>query len=170
MLLRPASELTTTPIDWLWPGYLAVGSLAILDGDPGLGKSLLTLDLAARLSTGRPWPDGAASPGPRAALVVGAEDPEAIVKERLALAGADLSRVFPWTNTSDLPLPRLPKDIAILERVVNETGAAFVMLDPIVAFFDGSVMWSSDASVRAALLPLAKLADEHRAVILMVRH
>ena len=37
--VRPA-----TP-DWLWPGYLARAKLAVLDGDPGMGKSLLTLDL-----------------------------------------------------------------------------------------------------------------------------
>ena len=42
----------------LWPGCLAEGQLAMLDGDPGIGKSLLTLDLAARLSTGRPFPMG----------------------------------------------------------------------------------------------------------------
>ena len=74
MTFQPASLLPRSSIDWLWPGYLAAGNLAILDGDPGLGKSLLTLDLAARLTTGRPWPDGAASPGPAAALLLCAED------------------------------------------------------------------------------------------------
>ena len=37
-------------MDWLWPGWLAPGKLSILDGDPGLGKSFLALDLCARLS------------------------------------------------------------------------------------------------------------------------
>src|SRR5262249_172381 len=46
---------------WLWPGRLALGKLAMLDGDPGMGKSLLALDLCARLSTGRPLPDGGAA-------------------------------------------------------------------------------------------------------------
>ena len=34
-------------VTWLWPGRLAVGKLALLVGDPGLGKSWITLDLAA---------------------------------------------------------------------------------------------------------------------------
>jgi hypothetical protein len=55
--LRPASELTPRPVDWLVPGRFALGKLALLEGDPGLGKSLLTLDLCARLSTGRPFPE-----------------------------------------------------------------------------------------------------------------
>src|SRR5436305_682651 len=46
--VRPVSSLTPRPLTALWPGRLAEGKLAILDGDPGLGKSLLALDLAAR--------------------------------------------------------------------------------------------------------------------------
>jgi hypothetical protein len=44
---RPVSQLASRPVGWLWPGRLALGKLAIVDGDPGLGKSLVTLDLCA---------------------------------------------------------------------------------------------------------------------------
>jgi hypothetical protein len=44
-------------IDWLWPGRIPIGKVTLLVGDQGLGKSLVTLDLAARVSTGAPWPD-----------------------------------------------------------------------------------------------------------------
>jgi hypothetical protein len=54
--LAAVSGLESRPIDWLWPGWLALGKLALLDGDPGLGKSLVALDLSARLSTGRARP------------------------------------------------------------------------------------------------------------------
>src|SRR5262245_65063804 len=54
--VRSVSQLAPRPVAWLWPGRLALGKLAILDGDPGLGKSLVTLDLCARLSTGQPFP------------------------------------------------------------------------------------------------------------------
>ena len=46
-----------TPIVWLWPGRIAIGKLTMLSGDPGLGKSLLTIDLSARVSIGAAWPD-----------------------------------------------------------------------------------------------------------------
>jgi hypothetical protein len=45
-------------VTWLWPGYLPFGKVAILDGDPGLGKSTIMLDLAARLSRGLALPNG----------------------------------------------------------------------------------------------------------------
>ena len=41
------------PIHWLWRPYLACGKLAVLDGDPGPGKSLFTADFAARLDPRR---------------------------------------------------------------------------------------------------------------------
>jgi hypothetical protein len=64
LCVRPASDLAPQDVAWLWPGRLALGKLAMLDDDPGLGKSLIALDLCARLCTGRPLPDDTPSPGP----------------------------------------------------------------------------------------------------------
>ena len=55
-------RIPVRPIHWLWRPYLACGKLALLDGDPGAGKSLLTADLAARLTRGGRMPDGLAPP------------------------------------------------------------------------------------------------------------
>src|SRR5262249_42750622 len=51
------------PVRWLWPGRIPLGMVTVLDGDPGLGKSTMLLDLAARLTRGDRMPDG--SPGPK---------------------------------------------------------------------------------------------------------
>ena len=48
------SDLQEEPLEWLWPGRIAAGKTTLIDGDPGEGKSLLTLDLVARLTTARP--------------------------------------------------------------------------------------------------------------------
>src|SRR3954451_19327422 len=97
MQVQSISQLAVRPVSWLWPGRLARGKLAILDGDPGLGKSLLALDLCARLSTGSPFPDGGTGPGPACSLVLNAEDgAEDTIRPRLAALGADLDRVFVW--------------------------------------------------------------------------
>jgi hypothetical protein len=80
-------------LSWLWQERLALGKLAILDGDPSLGKSLVALDLCARLSTGRPLPDGSAGPGPACAVVFNAEDDsDDTIAPRLRALGADLER------------------------------------------------------------------------------
>ena len=52
------SDIVPTLVEWVWNGYIPAGMISLLDGDPGLGKSTFTLDLAARISTGRAMPDG----------------------------------------------------------------------------------------------------------------
>src|SRR5262249_2234903 len=157
-------------IDWLWPGYLPLGGMAILDGDPGVGKSLVTLDLAARLTTGRPWPDGKPSPGPASVVLLCDEDFDNILLARLNSAGAERCRITHWSRSDGASLPRLPKDMDRIEEAVKRTQAKLLIIDPIMAFLDRSVMTSSDADVRRVLGPLACLADKHRCVVLLVRH
>ena len=73
----PASQLTLRPLSWLWPGRLALGKLAILDGDPQLGKSLLTLDLCACITTGRPVWGGEVGAEPADVVILSSEDSNA---------------------------------------------------------------------------------------------
>src|SRR5262245_32321713 len=131
MLVQPASLVTPSPIEWLCPGYLAAGSLAIPDGDPGHGRSLLTLDPAARLTRGRAWPDGAAGTGPAAALLLCAEDVDTILAARLQSLGADLDRVFLWSRQLAAGWPRFPGDVERLDQALEESAAKLIVIDPI---------------------------------------
>ena len=54
--LETLSNVQKSSVNWLWPGYLPAGKVAVLDGDPGVGKSMLTCELAARISVGAPMP------------------------------------------------------------------------------------------------------------------
>src|SRR5438874_9318625 len=99
------SQIRPEPIRWLWPAFLPRGKLALLDGDPGVGKSLLTIDLAARLSRGAPLPDGSPVERPHVSLLLGAEDDAAdTIRPRAEAAGADLDRVITVTSRAGAPL------------------------------------------------------------------
>jgi hypothetical protein len=90
MSIKPASQVVAQVVSFLWPERIPEGKLLLLDGDPDLGKSLIALDLCARLSTGRAFPDGRPGPGPVNALVLSAEDNAAdTVVPRLRQLGAD---------------------------------------------------------------------------------
>jgi putative DNA primase/helicase len=60
------SDVRARRLEWLWPERIPLGKLTLLAGDPGLGKSFLSLDIASRVTTGRAWPDDSrakAAPG-----------------------------------------------------------------------------------------------------------
>ncbi len=162
-------------IDWLWQPYLARGKLAILDGDPGAGKSFFAADLAARLSRGGAWPDGAAAARPANTLFLNAEDGlEDTLLPRLDAAGADLGRVASLGGLSAAEpagaVIQFPYDLDRLRRAVVECRAELVVIDPMMAFFPPEVSTNNDQSIRMALTPLAGLAAETGTALLLVRH
>jgi hypothetical protein len=173
MDLIPLSTIRPDTVHWLWPNHLPQGKLAILDGDPGTGKSLITLDICARLSLGDPFPDGAPSPGFSSVIILNAEDAIAdTVLPRLTRLGADMSKIY-TIGTAGLPAFgtfSLPGHIRHLRNAVATSQARLVIIDPIMAFLDRSIATASDQSVRAVLTPLARLAQDHACTILMVRH
>src|SRR5262249_17040490 len=46
--LKKMSDVQPRPVEWLWVGRLARGKLTMVVGEPALGKSQLTIDIAAR--------------------------------------------------------------------------------------------------------------------------
>ncbi len=88
------NEIRREPLTWLWPRYIPAGKLTLLDGNPEVGKSLITLDLAARLSRGDPMPDGTGGGPAGQTLLIQAEDVAAdTLGPRLDAAGADTGLV-----------------------------------------------------------------------------
>jgi hypothetical protein len=158
-------------VDWLWPGRLPAGMVAVLDGEPGTGKSTVVIDLIARLTTGREFPNEAASsPRQPAGGWCAPDCPRCRSgwRPRLDAAGADVNLVHVLTDIGGRP-PRLPEDGEVIERVVMEKGARLVVLDPVSAYI-GKADFHKDSEVRAALAPLATIAERTKATVLMLRH
>jgi hypothetical protein len=146
----------------------------VLDGDPGLGKSTLLLDLAARVSRGHPMPDGA--PGLQAAvtLLTAEDDLADTVRPRLEAAGADLARIHVFGGIGDRdggtrPLV-IPLDLALLRQVLERTGSRLLILDPFLAFLGGGVDSCKDQDVRRCLHRLADLAEQTLCAVVLLRH
>lgn len=170
--LHRMADVLPERIRWLSRGRLAAGKITILDGDPGLGKSTLMLDWAARMTRGEALPDG--EPGtPRAVVILSAEDGEGdTIRPRLAAAGADLSRVFTfWMRDEDGEyLATIPHDLDGLFAQVEATRAALVIVDPLMAFLAGDIKSNSDQDVRRALSPFGTGLERTGAAALIARH
>lgn len=170
---RYASEIEAEPIHWLWRGRIAAGKLTVIDGDPGTGKSTLTIDFAARVSTGRAFPDGAACSLGKAILVTAEDGPADTIKPRLEAAEADLNRVVvlsPSLAGSDGVVVELPKDLAILEENVSRVNATLIVLDPFSAFLSGDVDGYKDQEIRKIMTMLATMAERCQCAVVLIRH
>jgi hypothetical protein len=165
---EPLSQIQPVPVRWLWEPVLPRGKLAVLDGNPGVGKSLITIDLAARLSRGVALPGGAPSGRPHVTLLVGTEDNTAdTVRPRAEAAGADLDRVHIVSSADPV---RFPAHVPELEGLIRERSADLVVIDPFLAFLPPEAAANLDQCVRRALTPLAALAERTDCAVLLVRH
>lgn len=174
--LTRITDIQAEKVDWLWEGRIPRGAITLLDGDPEVGKSTLSLDLAARVSCGARMPDGARGALPGPVILVSAEDSLAhTVRPRLEAAGAALQHCHAlqavYTQEQPLGRPlRLPTDNGALHRAILNLSAALVIIDPLMSFIDAEINSSIDQDVRKVLWPLAQTAEQTGCAILIVRH
>jgi hypothetical protein len=94
VILQPYATIEPETVRWLWQNRIPLGKLVIVNGDPGLGKSYLLLDVASRVSSGRDFPDGTPSAQGGAIVVTSGDGAGDTVRPRLDLLGADVDHVF----------------------------------------------------------------------------
>jgi hypothetical protein len=176
VLVRLA-DVAPEQLGWLWEGRLPAGKVVTLDGDPGTGKSTVSVDWAAHLTTGNPWPDGAACPLGDV-VVLSAEDGLAdTIRPRLDAAGGDPGRVHCLTEvrtvTEDGQITTRPPtlaDLAAIADAIRSTGARLLVVDVLMAYLPGKVDSHRDQDVRAVLHRLAELATDTGCTVLLLRH
>jgi hypothetical protein len=163
------ADVEAETVEWLWERRIPLGKITVLDGDPDNGKSVLTTDLAARLTTGRPMPYDFGKTSSQAGVVIlSAEDGVGdTIRPRFDAAGGDPSRVVILGNDDPFGIP---EDLPELERAIERVSAKLVIIDPIMAFLGENVNSNSDKDVRSALKPLKQLAERTGAAVVIVRH
>src|SRR5215207_7634630 len=162
------SEVQAETVEWLWERRIPLGKITVLDGDPGLGKSVLTTDLAARVTTGRAMPYGFQKREPAGVVILSAEDGAGdTIRPRFDAAGGDPEKVVLLGTEEMLGIP---EDLGTIERAIKQVDAKLVIVDPIMAFMGEEVNPNSDKEVRRALTPVKQLAERLGVAVLIVRH
>ena len=158
-LLR-GDRMKPKAVEWLWPGWLARGKFHLLAGQPGDGKSTITLALAAAVTTGGTWPDGTAVGEPGDVLIWSSEDDfEDTILPRFLAAGGDGSRLHLIDRVEiDGQPPRAfnpATDIAKLqEAIATLSNPRVLIVDPAIVDIateierDGNDPRRSDAASR----------------------
>lgn len=173
------ADVEPVPINWLWPERIARGKLTLISGDPGLGKSLISVALASAVSNGARWPVGGGI-APRGSVIM-LSDEDAVadtIRPRLDAAGANCSKIHALQMVQEITedgetIKRgfsLATDIERLAVQVEKLGdVALIEIDPVSAYLGGTDS-HKNADVRALLSPLSNLAEQFNIAIVVITH
>ena len=162
-----ASEIEPRQVEWLWYPYIPFGKVTIIDGDPGEGKSMYVLALAALLTRGDPLPLSDQRHSPMDVIYQNTEDDaDDTVVPRFIRAGGDRERL--------LFISEEKKGLTFadgrLVQAIRQTGARLLILDPLVSYIGADTALNSANEVRAQFNHLIHAAKETGCAILIVGH
>jgi hypothetical protein len=157
------SDVEESTQHFLWESFIPLAGLSVLEGPPGVMKSTILCDLAARVTTGAPMPcSGDSEPKePGGVLIFAGEDNPSRIRALCKAAGADLDRIQVCGRIGLLDV------LDRIESTVQELGVKLIIIDPLSDYLPGLV---TDKNTRHCLAPLRKLAETYNLAIVMVRH
>lgn len=154
--------LKVKAVKWIEKPFLARGELHILQGHGSAGKGALTCLWAAEISRR----------GEPVVMVVAEDDLEAQIKPRLIAASADFDYVHVLlVNREGVEdALQIPDDLGRLEKLIADTGAQLVTVDPLLTHIGGTINSYKDHEVKRVLTPLSKLAQRTGCTVIGVHH
>jgi putative DNA primase/helicase len=175
LISRCAGDIEPKRIDFIWPGRIARGKHTAIAGQPGDGKSQLSIFISATVSRGGEWPCGEGTAPLGNVVILSAEDSAAdTIVPRLIAAGADRNRVHLINAVQEGEKGRrsfnLQSDLALLEEKIREIGdVALVIIDPISSYM-GKADSHKNSEVRGVLEPASEMAERLDVAILSITH
>lgn len=167
--LRSLQDVKIVPTRYLWTDYLPVAELAMLVGKPGVGKSTVAADVAAKLTTGHLA--GSYAGRPQHVLYSLTEDSEGVFKARFIAAGGDAERLTTVDvvhGESDGSPLLVDADLDQLRAAIVELRPALVVLDALNSSLDGQQ--NDNSNIRPQLEKLKGLAHQTNTAILGIGH
>ncbi len=174
-----ASDIVPVRLEWLWEQRIPATKITWLAGMQDNGKSLVLLDIIARITTGRDWPDGEKNTmGPRMAILAAAEDtPNDTIVPRLMAAGADLDRViilhFVKSKKGDKATRLrigLDRDTLLLKDALEKyPDAVMIAFDPITGYF-GKANPNKNEEIQPVLEAVNRVCDARKVAFVAICH
>ncbi|HEY5214389.1 MAG TPA: bifunctional DNA primase/polymerase [Acidobacteriaceae bacterium] len=167
------ADVQAEDVVWLWEPYIPLTMITLLSGDPGVGKTFLSLDLAASLTQGRAMFNGAATTVGNVLYLTQENSPAHVLRPRFDALGGDATRFFIVRGT--LSDDGTPGNITLgdtdqLEEAIVKHNVRLVVIDPLQSFLGGDVDAHRANQTRPIMDGLAKLAERTGCAILITRH
>jgi len=175
---RSSDSVRVRAIPWLWHGVLPTHMATAFTGDPGHGKSLVMVDIAAHVSTGRPFPVYD-KPGPAVKghvfYVTSEGVPEMILVPRLIAAGADLSKITiiegVYLRKDHFSMFDITQNLPqVARRAQDFPDLKLVVFDPIASFIPERINTNQQNAVRQAMDRISDLAFKLGIAVPAVMH
>jgi len=158
-------------VEWAWRRWIPCGSITLLVAAPGVGKSALALELARRVTTGEPWPDGTGLEDG------GAEAGTVLWCESEGNSAENLRRINDWgIDQGKIIMPLDGQTSVRLDdpehlQTIREIG----LLDEVsmLVFDSFSAGFSGEENTNAALAPMQRLSEivtELRKPLILIHH
>lgn len=160
------------PVQWLVERYIEANSMAVMFGEPGVGKSFIALDMACCIATGEAWQGFPVKQGP---VFYIAGEGHAGIGRRLGAwcryRGVKLENIM-ISNTA-VALTESENVMAVMRmirRLISEHGApALIVVDTLARNF-GGLDENSTKDMGVFVEHMDRLKHELRTAILIVHH
>jgi len=158
---------------WLVESLWSAQAVGIIGGEPKCGKSLLALELAVAVASGKPCLRRFATHTQGSVLVYNGEDPLALIRQRLENIAAATG-----LSLHSLPIGVITASSLLLDRgdhqdnlraTVAHYRPALLVLDPFVRLHSG-VDENAATDVSRLLAYLRHLGRQHQLAIALVHH
>lgn len=165
-------DVKTEQPKWIWYPYLPLGTIVLLVGDPGIGKTYIALWIASILSNGGKFPFDTNNQnedfGPSNVIFQNGEDGVSYtLKQRLELLKADFKHIYMIDESDNMF--RLD-DLALFEESLKRLSPKLVIIDPIQRYIPEGKSMDKANDVRGILSPIRDLAEKYNCTIIIIMH
>ncbi|MEM3098941.1 MAG: AAA family ATPase, partial [Nitrososphaerales archaeon] len=170
--LKPVSvaKIVGQSQSFLFEPLIPMGVMTIIEGNPGCGKSFLTIGMSCSVATGKPLYLGENVLTPSVSgnvLVFSCEDSPTVVSIRTAMlyGGSRPDNIYYEFEPFDMV-----KSLDEVEDLVQMYKPKLVIIDPLMNYMGACSDVYRDNAVRAVLTPYTKMASKHGFAFVVVRH
>lgn len=155
-------------VTWQWPNWIPRGSLTLLAGAPGSGKTVFALYLATAICTGAKWPDGQAGASGGKVIWCESEGGYREIAERAGRFGIPKKAILAprraWEEDFRLDDP---VHLVELEAAIQAHRPGLVVVDSLTG---SHRVDENSPEMQSMLSNLRRIASDHETAVVVIHH
>ncbi len=159
-------EFEALEVSWFFKPFIPYEMVTVLEGDPGVGKSYVAMDLAARMSIGGRLPNGDEVEQGTVLYLSAEDDPSYTIRPRIEALGGDPSQIVVQDQYDALT----DNGFKRLHEAIEKYEPRLIIIDPLYSFMSGDGDVVKPNVIRPFLNSLNTIAKDAGAAVVVIRH